>query len=367
MTWIILFAVLLTLWLVAVFVLSGQDMRNFDSAVDDVFENHPEDEQAVKSLVTVLKDTRAKASGTRSIKKALGVVREFADNISADLETDSEFKQVTCDGVKAEWTIPQNCRPGRRILFLHGGAFIFGSPLGHRKMSDQLAKLAQAAVLSVDYRLMPEHGRKASIIDAQIAYQWLLQHDVDGVHALDTLLVAGDSAGGNLALMLASWSKTHTKRQPDAVIAFSPSTDMTMMSPTIKSNRLTDLMLGEGLGLLSRLPAVARAWIGLVTLRMNPANPLASPVFGDLSSLPPTLIHASSNEMLLGEAIRYANRAKAMGSDVTLQVWKDQIHDWHLFNLGYGSANHAWREVEKFIHQVVPVAALEAPKSASNH
>lgn len=365
MTWIILFAVLLTLWLVAVFVLSGQDMRNFDSVVDDVFDNHPEDEQAVKSLVAVLKDTRAKASKTRSIKKALGVVREFADNISADLETDSEFKSVSCDGVNAEWTVPKNYQPGRRILFLHGGAFIFGSPLGHRKMSDQLAKRAQAVVLSVDYRLMPENGRKASIIDAQIAYRWLLKHGINGVEPLDTLMVAGDSAGGNLTLMLSSWSKTHTNRQPDAVIAFSPSTDMTLMSPTIKSNRLTDLMLGEGLGLLSRLPAVARAWVGLATLRMNPANPLASPVFGDLSELPPTLIHASSNEMLLGEAIRYTNRAKAQGSDVTLQVWKDQIHDWHLFNMGYGSANHAWQEVEKFINKVAPVAVLDAPKVAN--
>ena len=365
MTWIILFAVLLTLWLVAVFVLSGQDMRNFDSVIDDVFDNHPEDEQAVKSLVAVLKDTRAKASKTRSIKKALGVVREFADNISADLETDSEFKSVSCDGVNAEWTVPKNHQPGRRILFLHGGAFIFGSPLGHRKMSDQLAKRAQAVVLSVDYRLMPENGRKASIIDAQIAYRWLLKHGINGVEPLDTLMVAGDSAGGNLTLMLSSWSKTHTDRQPDAVIAFSPSTDMTLMSPTIKSNRLTDLMLGEGLGLLSRLPAVARAWVGLATLRMNPANPLASPVFGDLSELPPTLIHASSNEMLLGEAIRYTNRAKVQGSDVTLQVWKDQIHDWHLFNMGYGSANHAWQEVEKFINKVAPVTVLDAPKVAN--
>ena len=152
--------------------------------------------------------------------------------------------------------------------------------------------------------------------------------------------------------MLSSWSKSGAVKRPDGVIGFSPSTDMTLSSPTIKRNRETDKMLGEGLGLLAKLPKALQMWVGLLTMRINPSNKLASPVFGDLSDLPPTLIHASSSEMLLGEGMRYTNKAIAAGSPVTLQVWKNQLHDWHLFNMHSGSAKQAWSEVKKFIDRL---------------
>ncbi|RBP49369.1 alpha/beta hydrolase [Arenicella xantha] len=354
MSWLLFFAVIAIICLVALYILSGQDLRQFDSQIDDIFDAHPDDSAALKRLIPILQTVRKDASRTKSLKKGLAVVRDFADNISADLETDSEFRPVIANGVKAEWAIAKGADPQRRILFMHGGAFIFGSPKGHRKMADQLSKLANAAVLSVDYRMLPEHGRRASILDTQAAYHYILVNGPDGACPLSYLLVSGDSAGGNLCLMISSWSKKHAARRPDAVVAFSPSTDMTMTSPTVKANIKTDLMLGEGLGLLTRFPNILRAWIGFASLRMNPANELASPLFGDLAELPPTLIHASSNEMLLGESIRYVNRAKSMGSNVTLQVWKDQIHDWHLFNMGHGSANVAWQEIKKFIDQHDP-------------
>jgi len=150
-------------------------------------------------------------------------------------------------------------------------------------------------------------------------------------------------------LMISNWNKDQGLRKPNGVIGFSPSTDMTLSSPTIKKNRKTDKMLGEGLGMLTKLPKSIRAWFGLFAMRINPANKLASPVFADLSDLPPTLIHASSSEMLLGEAMRYTNKALASGSSVKLQIWKNQIHDWHLFNMHSGSGEQAWSEVKKFI------------------
>lgn len=357
MGWFIFFVIIGSICLIAVFILNGEDLHQFDSKIDDIFEAHPDDQAALETLVASLKTVRRDARNTKSLKRGLAVVRDFADNLSADLDTDTQFKTVMANGVPAEWAIAKEADPTRRILFMHGGAFIFGSPRGHRKMADQLSKLANAAVLSIDYRMLPEHGRRASILDTQAAYHYILVNGPDGPCKLDYLLVSGDSAGGNLSLMISTWSKTHAARQPDAVVVFSPSTDMTMTSPTIKTNAKTDLMLGEGLGLLTRFPSIVRAWMGLVSLRMNPADELASPIFGDLSELPPTLIHASSNEMLLGESIRYANRAKSQGSNVTLQVWKEQIHDWHLFNMGQGSANTAWQEVHKFIQQHDPTKA----------
>jgi len=185
-----------------------------------------------------------------------------------------------------------------------------------------------------------------SIKDSQQAYRWMLEHGPNDDQAAAFVLTAGDSAGGNLALMLSSWTKVANIQRPNGVIGFSPSTDMTLASPTIKSNRSSDKLLGEGLGLATKIPKPLRAWISLVVLRMNPANALASPVFGDLSELPPTLIHASSSEMLLGEAMRYTNKARAHGSSVSLQIWKNQQHDWHLFNMHKGSAIQAWSEDE---------------------
>ena len=349
MTLTILIALAVLWWLIASFILSGPNLSRYDSIVGEQFEDHPDDAEANAELLAMIKEVRTNATQTKSLRNGFALVRRFADELSSGLETDTQFIQTTANGVHCEWAVAKGVDTSRRILFCHGGAFLFGSPKGHRKFSDQLSKIANAAVLSVDYRMLPEHGRMKSIEDSQQAYRWMLEHGPNDDQAAKFVLTAGDSAGGNLALMLSSWTKTANIQRPNGVIGFSPSTDMTLASPTIKSNRSSDKLLGEGLGLATTIPKPLRAWISFFVLRMNPANALASPVFGDLSELPPTLIHASSSEMLLGEAMRYTNKARAHGSSVSLQVWKDQQHDWHLFNMHRGSAIQAWSEVKSFV------------------
>lgn len=344
--------VALVCYVVARFVLSGPKLSNFDQAVGEVFDEHPDDAAANERFLASLKPLRSNIIKTRSLKRGFKMAREFADNLSADLQTDAIFKSVMAHSVPCEWTIAPNADTSRRVLFLHGGAFFLGSPKGHRIMTNKLSYLANAAVLAVDYRMLPEHGRAKGISDVQTAYRWLLSNGPEGESKVEFLLVVGDSAGGNLALMLSAWSKTIFSRRPDGVIGLSPSSDVTMSSPTIKANLPSDKILGEGLGQLIKIPAIFRAWVGLFVSRMNPANPLSSPLLGDLSDLPKTLIHASSSEMLLGESIRYTNKAVAAGSDVTLQIWRNQLHDWHLFNMGIGSAKQAWQEIGKFIDQL---------------
>ncbi len=349
MTWTIFITLALLWWLIATYIFSGPDLSRYDSHVGQFFDDHPEDKAATDQFLQVLKNVRRDAKKSKSLKGAFSTVRKFADELSDDLQTDTDFIAVDANGVKCEWAIAQGADTTRRVLFFHGGAFLMGSPKGHRKFADQLSKVANAAVLSVDYRMMPEHGRMKSVIDAQQTYHWVLENGPNRQEKSNFLLLAGDSAGGNLALMLSSWSKTNASVQPNGVIGFSPSTDMTMTSPTIKRNRHSDKMLGQGLGSLIRVPKALRMWFGALTMRANPADKLVSPVFADLSNLPPTLIHASSSEMLLGESMRYTNKAIANDSPVTLQVWKDQIHDWHFFNMHTGSGKEAWGEVKKFI------------------
>ncbi|MEM7359848.1 MAG: alpha/beta hydrolase [Pseudomonadota bacterium] len=348
------FIVLLTflfLWAFANFKLSGPDLTAFDGAVGENFAAHADDAEKTAAFLAVLKEVRERALATKSPTKGLGVAREFADNLSAGLETDGEFRPATANGVACEWAIAPGVDPKRRILFLHGGAFVLGSPKGHRFFADKLSHLANAAVLSVDYRMLPENKRQLATQDAQNAYHWILSHGPDGATPLDFLMVAGDSAGGNLALMVSGWSKTGAARKPDGVIGFSPSTDTTLAAPTFVSNRDTDPLLGEVLGFLHKVPKILSRWLGLLAMRADPSSPLVSPLFGDLNDLPPTLIHASSSEVLLGDSVRYTNKAKAAGSDVSLQIWADQIHDWHLFTPDSGSGIEAWNEIAKFIER----------------
>ena len=349
MFWFVLISIIVVLWLVARFVFAGPNLSAYDTPTGEQFSDHVDDKQANALFISSIAKVNADAKSTRSLKGALGVARKFADDFSKDLESDCSFKSAVVEGINCEWTLAPNVDPRRRVLFLHGGAFIFGTPKGHRIMSHQLSHIANAAVLSVDYRLMPENKRLAASDDAQKAYAWVLNNGPEGELPIDFLLVAGDSAGGNLSLMLSSWSKTYASRRPDAVIGFSPSLDTTLASPTFKANHKTDPLLGLPLGKLAALPQTLSLWFGLISMRCKPNNPLISPLFGDLSDLPATLIHASSSEVLLGESIRYTNLAAEAGSKVTLQIWKDQIHVWHLFNRTSGSGLEAWQQIEKFI------------------
>ena len=351
-TSLIVIAILLVLlWLIAKLILSGPNHSQFDSPVGQQFTAHPEDPQATKQFLTKIVAVRQQIFSNRSLKKGLAAGREFADNLSSELESDCQFRQIDANGVTCEWAIAPGVTADRRVLFLHGGAFALGSPKGHRIFAHELSHRANAAVLSVDYRMLPEHRRMAASIDAQTAYQWILEHGPDGPSSVAWLLVAGDSAGGNLALMLSGWSKTNAARKPNAVIGFSPSLDTTLAAPSFTKNLATDPILGQGIGLLKRPPQWIASWLSLVLMRNNPANKIISPLFGELDELPPTLIQASNSEVLVGDAIRYTNKAQAAGSNVSLQLWPEQIHDWQLFNRGYGSANQAWQEVSKFIEE----------------
>ena len=349
-----LFAVwLLITWAVTRFVLSGSDHSQFDSDLNknyiQVFSDDPEDKVANGEFMQTISNARVKARATRSVPKAFAMVRDFADNLSNDIDSDCDFTSVEFEGVKAEWAVAPGADTNRRVLFHHGGAFLLGSPKGHRWFAHQLSHIANAAVLSVDYRMLPRHSRGQGIKDAQAGYRHILENSPTDQSPASFLLLAGDSAGGNLTMMLSSWSAEESLRRPEGVIGFSPSLDMTGQSPTLKSNLKTDPILGEGLGLLASVPYMFTAWLQLFVLRMNPADRSASPLFYELKDLPKTLIHASSTEMLLGESVRYTNKAQANGSDVSLQVWENQLHDWHLFNRTRGSAGAAWQEIEKFV------------------
>jgi acetyl esterase/lipase len=143
-------------------------------------------------------------------------------------------------------------------------------------------------------------------------------------------------------------------RAPDAAVALSPITDCTLASPSLRANVRTDVMLGPMLGPLARLPAWVLLWIGYLRARVNPRDPVVSPVRGDLANLPPTLLQACESEMLFDDSRRYANRARAAGSPVRLQSWSHGLHAWQIFNPELSPARDALEEVGRFLAQAAP-------------
>ena len=184
-----------------------------------------------------------------------------------------------------------------------------------------------------------------------------------GPHTASEIFVAGDSAGGNLTLMLSAWARDENIRRMDAVIAFSPSTDSTLANPSILKNIETDPMLGPGLGPLARMPVALKALGALIAGQMSPRNPLMSPLFGDLSELPPTLVQASDCEMLFDDSVRYVNKARSHGSPVTLQIWPGMVHVWQMFQHVLPEAGLAIDEVAAFVQANSAAAPMNEASS----
>ena len=275
-----------------------------------------------------------------------GLARVFPDDV--------EFRpdRINVDGreITGSWTLLPNSDPNKRLLYMHGGAFTVGSDISHRPLTVQLARRTGMAVFAPNYRLMPENTRQNTIDDARSAYNWILENGPGGPAPLTKLALAGDSAGGNLVLMLSNWARAHADRQPDAVVAFSPTVDASLSSPSMRRNLATDHMLRPMLKPILKMPKLFLLPAMQHHYNMSPSDPDQSPVYADLSNLPPTFIQASADEVLQDDSIRFANKAKAAGSPVELQIWAGGLpHVWQIFDEYIAEAGAALDEVQSFL------------------
>lgn len=203
--------------------------------------------------------------------------------------------------------------PQRVILFLHGGAFMFRYPKMHAAMVAPWCEALHARALAVDYRLAPEHPFPAAIDDCQAAYRWLLGQGYSG----RDIVLAGDSAGGNLALALLHAIKAAGEPMPACAVLLSPVVDLTLSGASFVTHARRDPVFSLG------------TLLALRSLYIEPEEMLdvrASPLFGDFRGLPPLLIQVGSEEVLLDDSLRAAARAHAAGVDVTLEIWERMPH-----------------------------------------
>ncbi len=214
--------------------------------------------------------------------------------------------------------------PGR-LLYLHGGGYVVGSPDTHAGLAGELARRAGLRAVSVDYRLAPEHPFPAAVDDGLAAYRELLSTGTDP----RDLVLAGDSAGGGLGIATLLAAREAGLPQPAAVALFSPWADLTLAGGSIRSKEGADPIFTE---------ADVRAYADLYVGAGDRATPLASPVFADLAGLPPLLVQAGANEVLLDDAVRLAGRAGADDVEVTLEVGPGLPH---VYQLHYGRIEEA--------------------------
>jgi len=301
---------------------------------------------ANKDVIERVRNMGKVLDGVRGRARILAM-REYMDSISDDLQMVSTV--TATDQPRGEWVIAPGADTRRRILYIHGGAWMAGSPRSHRSMTDQLSQIGKAAVFAVDYRLMPEYRYMAGVEDCRKAYEWLLRNGPEGEREAQIMVIAGDSAGGSHTLALIAWLRDQRLRQADAAIALSPSTDMTMTAPSNRSNIATDPMLGPMFGGLQKVPLPVLWWFSTATFRMRPASPVASPLRGPLHDLPPTLIQVSDCEMLVDNARRYAAKAQAEGSPVELHIWQGMVHVWQIFGPMLPEADEAFDDMAEFL------------------
>jgi len=340
-------------WAVAAFHLKGEDLSAFDQPTGQRFGQDTQPGTEIRTVVASLGNIDKVLHGV-PLRQRNVVLRKYMDGLFADRQFDARFVPVDAGGVPAEWVLAPGADGSRRTLYIHGGAFVMGSPLSHRTLTSQFSALTGGAVLAIDYRLMPENRRMAGIEDCRNAYRWMLDHGPDAATPASAVFVGGDSAGGNLTLTLLAWVRDQGLRAPDAAAALSPLTDATMASPSMRTNIASDAMLGPLFGRLARIPHALLLCIGWWQNRINPRDPLLSPVRGDLSRLPPLLLQASECEMLVDDSRRYANRAAAAGSPVTLQTWAHMVHVWQIFNPELPEARQALQEIGKFLNAAAP-------------
>ncbi|GAA3911339.1 alpha/beta hydrolase [Litoribacillus peritrichatus] len=229
----------------------------------------------------------------------------------------TEISETELDGIPTEWVSNKHTLDcDNVILYLHGGAYNIGSPKSHRNVTAHLARATGSMVLAIDYRLAPEHPCPAGLSDVIKVYRWLLAHD----HNPKNLAIAGDSAGGGLTVASVLEMKEENLPLPAVLGVISPWVDLTMSGESVRSNAAIDPMIRKDW---------LEAMINNYATDLAPSSPLCSPINGDLTGLPPLLIQVGSDEILLDDAIRLAQRAESYGVSVELDIWESMWHVWH--------------------------------------
>jgi acetyl esterase/lipase len=257
---------------------------------------------------------------------------EMAPTAPADITS----QKVNAGGVDAEWVSAPGAASDRVVLYLHGGGYLLGSVNTHRDLMGRVSRAARARVLGLNYRLAPENPFPAAVDDALAGYRWLLAQGIKP----SRVAVAGDSAGGGLVVATLVAIRDAGLQAPAAAVCLSPWVDLEGIGGSMKTRAKADpIVQREG------LVGMAQAYLQ----GKDPRTPLAAPLYADLKGLPPLLIQVGDAETLLDDSTRLADRARAAGVQVKLEVWPEMIHVWQLFAGFLPEGEQAIEGIGKFV------------------
>jgi monoterpene epsilon-lactone hydrolase len=250
-----------------------------------------------------------------------------------------DYLEVEVAGLPALWAVPKGSAEDRVIFSVHGGGGVSGSIHTHRKLFGHLAKAVGARALLTEYR---QAQYPAPLEDTTAAYRWLLDQGVDARH----IAFVGDSIGGGLSIATMLRARELGLPTAAALMLMSPWVDMTVSNNTFETNRETEVFFYKEV-----VGALASIYLG----GADPKDPLASPLYADLSGLPPTYIQVGGDETLLGESLQLDENARKAGVDVQVEVFPDQLHT---FQMAAGRSPESDDAIQKLAEWVRPKLGL---------
>jgi epsilon-lactone hydrolase len=258
-------------------------------------------------------------------------------------------ERVAAGGVDGEWISPAIAPDDKAILYFHGGGFRLGSVASHRDLIAQIALASGCRVLAINYRLAPEHRFPAALDDSLAAYGWMLDRGLKP----DSIAFAGDSAGGNLVLAAMLALRERALPLPVSAVLMSPWTDLAATGASYVSRAEADPIHQRAMIL-----ALAKNYLGR---QGDPCDPLASPLYADLAGLPPLLIQVGDRETVLDDSVMFADKARAAGVDVQLEVWDGMIHVFQMFGTELAEAQRAIASIAQFLNRHLHIKTERAP------
>ena len=268
--------------------------------------------------------------------------RQRLDDVGSvwPVAADVTLTAVDINGIPGEWSTVPGSDSSRVLLFFHGGGYCSGSIVSHRRMVSEAGRAAGVRTLAIGYRLAPENPFPAALDDAVTAWHFLRRQGIAAKH----IAVAGDSAGGGLSLAVALKLRDGKEDLPACLWLVSPWTDLTMSGSTLITKDEVDPLIHK-----NYLRELADAYLG--SSAVDRKDPRVSPLFANLTGMPPMLIQAGSAETLLDDAVRLAAAAGEADVPVTLEIWPHMIHAWHLWNARLESGRQALSSAGSFMRR----------------
>jgi len=252
---------------------------------------------------------------------------------------DVQLTAVDIDGMSGEWSIVSGSDPSLVLMFFHGGGYCSGSILSHRRLVTEAGRATGMRTFAVAYRLAPEHPFPGAYDDALTAWRFLRNHNIPA----SRIAIGGDSAGAGLAAALITRLRDAHEELPGCAWLISPWTDLTLSGSTLASKDAVDPLMHK-----PYLKELADAYLAA---GMDRKDPRVSPLYADLTGFPPILIQVGSAETLLDDATRFAAVAGSADVQVTLEIWPNMIHAWHLWNAHLQPGRRALASAAAFIRQ----------------